>query len=63
MELILFNRKQEVLTLFRAQREFLLAQGWDKYPDRFFTRCYVQDNAYEEAAKAQQKHVDQSSSS
>jgi hypothetical protein len=45
--------------------EFLFAQGWDKYHDRFFTRCYVQEgeNAYEEAVKAQQKHVDQSSSS
>jgi hypothetical protein len=45
--------------------EFLFAQGWDKYRDRFFTRCYVQEgeNAYQEAAKAQQKPVDQSSSS
>lgn len=45
--------------------EFLFAQGWDKYHDRFFTRCYVQEgeNAYEEAARAQQKPVDQSSSS
>ena len=28
----------------RAQAEqFLFAQGWDKYHDRFFTRCYVQE--------------------
>jgi hypothetical protein len=45
--------------------EFLFAQGWDKYHDRFFTRCYVQEgeSAYESAVKAQQKPVDQSSSS
>ena len=45
--------------------EFLFAQGWDKYHDRFFTRCYLQEgeNAYEAAVKAQQKPVDQSSSS
>jgi hypothetical protein len=45
--------------------EFLFAQGWDKYHDRFFTRCYVQEGeaAYDTALKAQQKHVDQSSSS
>ena len=45
--------------------EFLFAQGWDKYHDRFFTRCYVQEGeaAYEAAIKAQQKPVDQSSSS
>jgi hypothetical protein len=45
--------------------EFLFAEGWDKYHDRFFTRCYVQEaeNAYDEATKAQQKHVDRSSSS
>ena len=45
--------------------EFLFAQGWDKYHDRFFTRCYVQkgESAYEAAVKAQQKPVDQSSSS
>src|SRR5205809_8017172 len=31
--------------------EFLFAQGWDKYHDRFFTRCYVQEGeaAYEAA--------------
>jgi len=45
--------------------EFLFAQGWDKYHDRFFTRCYVQEGeqAYEAAVKAQQKPIDQSSSS
>ena len=45
--------------------EFLFAQGWGKYHDRFFTRCYVQEgeNAYNAALKAQQKPVDQSSSS
>ncbi len=45
--------------------EFLFAQGWDNYHDRFFTRCYVQEGeqAYEAAVKAQQKPADQSSSS
>jgi hypothetical protein len=45
--------------------EFLFAQGWDRYHDRFFTRCYVQEgeDAYDKAVKAQQRHVDQSSSS
>jgi hypothetical protein len=45
--------------------EFLFAQGWDKYHDRFFTRCYVQEGeaAYEATVKAQQKPADQSSSS
>src|SRR5438874_8063080 len=45
--------------------EFLFAQGWDKYHDRFFTRCYVQEgeDAYQNEVKAQQKPVDQSSSS
>jgi len=45
--------------------EFLFAQGWDRYHDRFFTRCYVQEgeDAYDKAVKAQQTHVDQSSSS
>jgi hypothetical protein len=45
--------------------EFLFAQGWDKYHDRFFTQCYVQEGeaAYEKAVKAQQKPADQSSSS
>ena len=45
--------------------EFLFAQGYEKYHDRFFTRCYVQEGeaAYEAAVKAQQKSVDQSSSS
>jgi hypothetical protein len=46
-------------------REFLFAQGWDKYHDRFFTRCYVQEGeaAYHKAVETQQQHVDQSSSS
>jgi hypothetical protein len=45
--------------------EFLFAEGWNKYHDRFFTRCYVQEGeaSYEAAAKAQQKPVDQSTSS
>ena len=45
--------------------EFLFAQGWDKYHDRFFTRCYVQEGetVYDKAVRFQQKHVDQSSSS
>jgi hypothetical protein len=45
--------------------EFLFAQGWDKYHDRFFTRCYVQEgeDAYDTAVKAQQKRDDHSSSS
>ena len=43
--------------------EFLFAQGWDKYHDRFFTRCYVQEGeaAYDAAIKAQQKPIDKSS--
>jgi hypothetical protein len=43
--------------------EFLFAQGWDKYHDRFFTRCYVQEGeaAYEEVARAQRKHIDPAS--
>ena len=45
--------------------EFLFAQGWDKYHDRFFTRCYVQEgeDAYDTAVKARQKRDDHSSSS
>ena len=45
--------------------EFLFAQGWGKYHDRFFTRCYVQEGeqAYDQAVKAQQKPVDPSSTS
>ena len=45
--------------------EFLFAQGWGKYHDRFFTRCYVQEgeNAYNAALKAQQKSVDPTSTS
>ena len=45
--------------------EFLFAQGWSKYHDRFFTRCYVQEGeaAYDQVVKAQQKPVDPSSTS
>jgi hypothetical protein len=34
--------------------QFLYLQGWDKYHDRFFTRCYVQEglNAYDKAKSA-----------
>ena len=43
----------------RSQAEqFLFAQGWDKYHDRFFTRCYVQEgeDAYDhKAAELAQK--------
>ncbi len=37
--------------------EFLFAQGWDKYHDRFFTRCYVQEGegAYDKAQAAAAK--------
>jgi hypothetical protein len=40
--------------------EFLFAEGWDKYHDRFFTRCYVEQGeaAYDEVAKAQQRRID-----
>jgi hypothetical protein len=43
--------------------EFLFAEGRDKYHDRFFTRCYVQEgeNAYNAAVKAQQKRIDPAS--
>ena len=45
--------------------EFLFAEGWGKYHDRFFTRCYLQEgeHAYEEAVKAQQKPAGPSSTS
>ena len=45
--------------------EFLFAQGWDKYHDRFFTRCYVQEGeaAYDQSIKAQQKPIDPSTTS
>jgi hypothetical protein len=42
--------------------EFLFAQGWDKYHDRFFTRCYVQEgeNGYDRrAAELRRKAEDQ----
>jgi hypothetical protein len=43
--------------------EFLFAEGWDKYHDRFFTRCYMQEgeNAYNAAVKAQQKRIEPAS--
>jgi hypothetical protein len=43
--------------------EFLFAQGWGKYHDRFFTRCYLQEGeaAYDQQAKAQQKPIDPAS--
>jgi hypothetical protein len=33
--------------------QFLFAEGWDRYHDRFFTRAYVQEgmDAYEKALK------------
>jgi hypothetical protein len=45
--------------------EFLFAEGWDRYHDRFFTRCYVQEgeDAYDKTVKAQQKRADNSSTS
>jgi hypothetical protein len=50
---------------FSQAHEFLFAQAWEKYHDRFFTRCYLQEgeNAYNAAVKAQQKHVDPTSTS
>jgi hypothetical protein len=44
----------------RSQAEqFLFAQGWDKYHDRFFTRCYVQEgtDAYNKALKRDVKRA------
>ena len=51
-------------TLSQAH-EFLFAQGWDKYHDRFFTRCYVQEGeeAYNAAVSAKRKPVDPTSTS
>jgi hypothetical protein len=49
----------------RAQaHEFLFAQGWDKYHDRFFTRAYVQEgeNAYNEALKSKGQKAEPASS-
>ncbi len=45
--------------------EFLFAEGWNKYHDRFFTRCYVQEGeaAYDQEVKAHQTPVDPSSTS
>jgi hypothetical protein len=42
----------------RSQAEqFLFAQGWDEYHDRFFTRAYVQEGlqAYDNETSARQK--------
>jgi hypothetical protein len=35
-------------------QQFLFAQGWDKYHDRYFTRAYVQEgmNAFEKARQS-----------
>jgi hypothetical protein len=44
----------------RSQAEqFLHMQGWDKYHDRFFTRCYVQEgmDAYDKALKSEVKRA------
>jgi len=62
-KVLVFNFGIEVATAARAEgrsmaerkytptmaEQFLLAQGWDKYRDRFFTRAYVQEglSAYE----------------
>jgi len=45
--------------------EFLFAQGWDKYHDRFFIRCYVQEGeaAYNAGVKALHKPIDPTSTS
>ena len=45
--------------------EFLFAEGWGKYHDRFFTRCYIQEGeaAYQQHVKAQQKPADPTSTS
>jgi hypothetical protein len=48
----------------RSQAEqFLFAEGWDKYHDRFFTRCYVQEGegAYDKAVATQAKSRPKSS--
>src|SRR5258708_14260346 len=39
--------------------EFLFAQGWDKYHDRFFTRCYVQEGeaAHDKSVTSHHKHL------
>jgi hypothetical protein len=35
--------------------KFIFAEGWDKYHDRFFTRCYMKEaqDAYDAAIKRQ----------
>ena len=48
------GRSMAEFSYSRAQaHEFLFAEGWDKYHDRFFTRAYVQEGekAYEEALR------------
>ena len=49
---------------FQAE-EFLYLEGWDKYHDRFFTRCYVQEGeaAYDKAAATQSPPAKQSAKS
>ena len=50
------GRSMAVCHYTRSQAEqFLFAQGWDKYHDRFFTRCYVQEgeDAYDKEVAAQ----------
>jgi fructosamine-3-kinase len=41
--------------------KFIFAEGWDKYHDRFFTRCYMQEaedafNAEVDDLRSAQKH-------
>jgi hypothetical protein len=38
---------------FAQAKQFLFAEGWDKYHDRFFTRAYVQEgmDAFEKASQ------------
>src|SRR5260370_9522346 len=46
---------------FQAE-EFLYLEGWDKYHDRFYTRCYVQEgeDAYDKATARQSPPAEQS---
>jgi hypothetical protein len=39
--------------------QFLFAEGWDKYHDRFFTRCYIEEgeNAYTKAQSAAGRYL------
>lgn len=49
------RKEGESMAQFQYSRDqaeqFLFAEGWEKYHNRFFTRCYVQEglNAYEKA--------------